>query len=45
MTIHGVGVTHVDSFISKRLCEQAGIKVENVIKDVKTQYVCALEIN
>ncbi len=45
MSLHGAGITHVDSFISKRLCEHAGVKMIKTMKDVNVQYACVLEIN
>jgi len=40
-----IGVSHVDSFLSKRLCEKAGTQMVKTMKDVNVQYSCVLEIN
>lgn len=40
-----IGVSHVDSFLSKSLCNKAGEQVSKTIKYVTVQYCCVLEIN
>lgn len=47
----GIGITHVDNFISKSLCEHAAHKAIVQAKQLDTdgkvnvQYACVLEIN
>lgn len=41
----GVGITHVDSFISHKMCEMAGQKVLATMKSTNVQYACVLEID
>jgi len=46
-----IGVTHIDNFMSERMCEQAGkkaiVKSHDYFKDkvrAESYYVCVLEI-
>lgn len=40
-----VSTSHVDSFLNKKLCEDAGAKLVKNTHDVDIQYVCVLEID
>jgi hypothetical protein len=40
-----VATSHVDSFLTKKLCDEAGDKLVKNIHDVDIQYVCVLEID
>jgi hypothetical protein len=40
-----VSSSHVDNFISQKLCEEAGNKIIDRFNKVHVQYACVLEIN
>jgi len=40
-----VTASHVDNFISRKLCEDAGKELVKNMHHVEVQYTCALEIN
>ena len=42
---YSASTSHVDSFLSKKLCEEGGKKITENFTEVKVQYACVLEIN